>query len=114
MSNKYIYLSEIDVEILYALARGRDLKGIATLVGITYERVRGRTFNLRGIFGAMTHAHLVAIAIASDIIYVPELHDESLADAIMIHSDGAKRERETNRPWHLLSKQLEIKESVLT
>lgn len=97
-----IFLSEIDIEILVLLAHGASVASIAAKIGKTEQTTRSRIFNLQGIFGGVTHAHLVAIAIASDVIKVQDLYDESLADGLHIRSVG------DGQSYHLRSLREEI------
>lgn len=101
-----VFLSEFDQEILYLLARGKTQTQIAAQVGKNFSSVTQRVQNMQRVFSATTVAHLVAIAIASDIIYVPDLYEESLAESVHVRSrDG--------EAYHPRSKRLEIQQAVM-
>lgn len=99
-----IFLSELDVEILNRLARGATTDNLVRDIGKSLGSIYQRLFNLQKVFGAVTRAHLVAIAIASNIIQVPDLYDESLADGLHIQSSGGGEKQS----YHLKSLREEI------
>lgn len=103
-----IFLSELDQEILYMLARGKTQEQIAESSGRSVQSIWERIRNMKGVFGAVTTPHLIAIAIASDVISVPDLYDETLAEAVYIRSEG-----KTMESFHLQSKRLEILQAVM-
>lgn len=71
-----IYLSEIDLDILHKLARGMSYKQVALSEGITHQTVKNRMMYVIRTFGANSMAHLVAILIASGVLYLPDLYQE--------------------------------------
>lgn len=71
-----VRVSEIDLEILYSVARGRAYKEIAREMRIRLQTVKNRMSNILKVFGAQNVTGLVAVLIASDVLRVPDLYQE--------------------------------------
>lgn len=71
-----IYLSEIDLDILHKIARGMSYKQVAQAEGIVEQTVKERMSLVRLTFGATSMPHLIAILIASAVLYLPDLYQD--------------------------------------
>lgn len=71
-----VRVSEIDMEILYMIARGKVYKEIAVTLNLSLRTIGNRMRNILYVFGAESIAHLIAILIASDVLRVHDLYQE--------------------------------------
>lgn len=71
-----IYLSEMDLDILHKLARGMTYKQVAMAEGVAEHTIRVRMSLVRLTFGATSMPHLIAILIASAVLYLPDLYQD--------------------------------------
>lgn len=71
-----IYLSEMDLDILHKLARGMSYKQVAMAEGVAEHTIRVRMSLVRLTFGATSMPHLIAILIASAVLYLPDLYQD--------------------------------------
>lgn len=71
-----IYISEIDLDILHRIARGMTYKQIAVAEGMSHQTVKNRMANVVRTFGANSMPHLIAILIASAVLYLPDLYQD--------------------------------------
>jgi DNA-binding CsgD family transcriptional regulator len=69
-----VIISEMDMDILYKIARGMAYKQIALLEGMTERTVKNRMFDVKQVFNAQSMPHLIAILIASDVLRVQDLY----------------------------------------
>jgi DNA-binding CsgD family transcriptional regulator len=69
-----VIISEMDMDILYKIARGMAYKQIALLEGTTTRRIIVRMNAVKSIFNAQSMPHLIAILIASDVLRVHDLY----------------------------------------
>lgn len=101
MGETQLFLNEIDVEIIGWMARGLDNGGVSAKVGKSLRSVSLRINNLMQVFGATTREHLVAIAIASSVVHVPDLYDDDLASHLWIRN-------ERGATYHLHSMRVDV------
>lgn len=71
-----VRISEVDIEILYLIARGKVYKEIACEVKMRERTIKNRMANLRRAFGAQSMPHLIALLIASDVLRLQDLYQE--------------------------------------
>jgi DNA-binding CsgD family transcriptional regulator len=69
-----VIISEMDIDTLYKIARGKTYKEIAMLEGMTEQTIKSRMAAIKGVFGAVSMPHLIAILIASDVLRVHDLY----------------------------------------
>lgn len=92
MSHDHNFIDEQDLELLGLLARGKDTLAIADHFGRQANWVITRLRLLKALFGATSTPHVVAIAIASDVIRVSDLYDENLACELRVREVGTLQE----------------------
>jgi DNA-binding CsgD family transcriptional regulator len=71
-----VFISEIDIDILYRVARGEAYKQIALAEGLAEQTVKERMMSVLQSFGAKSMAHCIAMLIASDILRLSDLYQE--------------------------------------
>lgn len=91
MDNEVIRLSELDIEILYRIARGESYKEIALNEKKGLQTIKNRMNNVLHIFGARSLSHLIAILIASDVLRVHDLYQEFTIEVCEYKPQGWSR-----------------------
>jgi DNA-binding CsgD family transcriptional regulator len=71
-----IILSEIDLDALHKIARGKSYKQVALDEGLTEATIRNRMSAVIRTFGATSITNLVAILIASDVLRLHDLYQD--------------------------------------
>lgn len=71
-----IVIDEQDLDLLHAVARGKVYKQAGLLLGVSEQTVKKRIHRLLDLFGANHIGHLLAICIATDVVWVPDLNQD--------------------------------------
>lgn len=86
-----VRVSELDVEILYLIARGKTYKQISLEKKMILQTVKNRMSNLFRVFGCQSMPHLIAVLIASDVLRVPDLYQELDVEVFEYKRKGSSR-----------------------
>ena len=71
-----LFINEFDLDNLHRLARGMAYGEIAVLEGVRTQTIKNRMAPIVQAFGAKSIPNLVAILIASGVLYLPDLYQE--------------------------------------
>lgn len=71
-----VRISEVDMEMLYLIARGFTYKEISASLALSMQTVKNRMANVLRVFGATSMPNLIAMLIASDVLRVQDLYTE--------------------------------------
>lgn len=86
-----VRVSEIDLEILYLIARGKTHKQIANDLKMKLQTIKNRMKNILNVFGVENTPNLIAVLIASDVLRVHDLYQELDVEVFEYSRNGKSR-----------------------